>query len=70
MEPLAQLLDERDRLEAELLTIEQAIEGEQRHLKPGVSEAEDEVIGLLKMGFDSHLARLQAVNEQLAQMRR
>ena len=45
MEPLAQLLDERDRLEAELLTIEQAIEGEQRHLKPGVSEAEDEVMG-------------------------
>lgn len=71
MDVRAQLEDERQRLEADLLTLEKAIDDQRRQYLPlEALNAQGEAISLLNASFESHFARLKSVNERLAQMRR
>jgi hypothetical protein len=69
MEPLAQLEGEQTWLEADLLRIQRALDDQQRHPQPEAADAQNEVVRLLTIGLRDCLARLDVVNERLAEMR-
>lgn len=69
MEPLAQLEGERIWLEAEFLALQRALDDQQRHPMLEAPDAQDEVIRLLTISLQKHLAQLRTVNARLAARR-